>query len=475
MKSPGYPCDRLCLVCCVVLSAALVLAQERGVSLAATISVQRKTALVIGNGAYPATPLRNPPNDVSAVADSLRRLGFEVTAANDLTRRQIDEATSRFTGQLRAGDLALFYYSGHGVQLNQENYLIPVDFQGASASDIRYNAFPVAQIRDRMEESRARVRILILDACRVNPYRGERGIVGGLAAMNSTVEGTLIAYATADNSVAEDNAAEGNGLYTKHLLRALSTPGLSLKQVFELTRDEVWLQGGRRQRPYTYDGIVGDMPLTGGGRPGESATVSVPTTPAPDPEMVAWQAVENSNSLAALQQFLTEFPSGRYAAAARVKLAALRPAAPAVEGPAAPATRPAVRPEVPAATAKVYMFDLTQSLWQYKYASSAYGVEFQRNGSCWAFWVKQLRANGSLPKGVDAAKACTWESTADRLVVTAKGCPFGDSREGVFKWVFAPVDDRHIRVVKKCNSAVKNQDCTLSGDETQGELWDRIN
>jgi uncharacterized caspase-like protein len=219
-------------------------------------------ALLIGNSGYPSTPLRNPRNDVQSMAAALRQLGFQVTVRNDLTRRQMDESTSQFASQLRSGDLALFYYSGHGVQLNQESYLIPVDFSGSSASDVRYNAMAAAQIRDRLEESGARLRILILDACRDNPYRATRGVGGGLAAMNSQVEGTLIAYSTADNSTAEDNPAESNGLYTKHLLAALQSPGVSLKQAFEQARDNVWIQSGRKQRPYVYDGIVGDLHFT---------------------------------------------------------------------------------------------------------------------------------------------------------------------------------------------------------------------
>ena len=301
---------------------SLLLAQERRIVPAdSAVVVQRRLALVVGNQTYRTNPLTNPRNDAAAVAAALRRLGFDdVTEKYDLTRRQLDDVTREFAERVRAGDLALFYYSGHGVQVSQENYLVPIDFQAGSPADVRYNAFPVAQVRDRLEESGARLRVVILDACRDNPFRGTRSSAGGLTAMNVQGEGTLIAYATAENSTAEDNAADSNGLYTKYLLQALATPGVTLKQVFERTRDAVWLQGGRRQRPFVYDGIVGDLVLT-------SVPAAVSTAPAsgavPDPEVVAWQAVANTTKVAMLEQFVAAFPNGQYAAAARLKIAAL--------------------------------------------------------------------------------------------------------------------------------------------------------
>ena len=119
----------------VLLAVALSLgAQERDISV---VRVQRKLALVIGNAAYPQSPLKDPVNDAVAMAGVLRRLGFEVTEGRDLGRQQMEEAVDRFAGRVQAGDLALFYYAGHGAQWQQENYLIPVDFQATSAADLK--------------------------------------------------------------------------------------------------------------------------------------------------------------------------------------------------------------------------------------------------------------------------------------------------------------------------------------------------
>lgn len=152
------------------------------------VPVSRRIVLVIGNAAYPSSPLRNSLNDAKDMAAALQTLGFAVTTGFDLTRRQMDEITGQFSSMLHDGDLALFYYAGHGIQFNQENYLLPVDFRAASASDVQYNGIPASQIRDRLEESGARLRVLILDACRDNPFRATRGRAGGLAAMSSQKE-----------------------------------------------------------------------------------------------------------------------------------------------------------------------------------------------------------------------------------------------------------------------------------------------
>lgn len=163
----------------------------------------------------------------------------------------------RFTAIVHPGDLALFYYAGHGVQVSQINYLIPIDFAGVSEADLPYDAYSAQQVCEKLEETGARLRILILDACRNNPFRTKRDARRGLAAMESSAEGTYIAFATADNDVADDNPSESNGLFTKHLLVALRTPGLDLKQVFEQTKEDVYRESQGKQRPFTYDGVIG--------------------------------------------------------------------------------------------------------------------------------------------------------------------------------------------------------------------------
>jgi Tfp pilus assembly protein PilF len=258
----------------------LAQAPDRGVRVAEPILVQRKVALVIGNQKYAQSPLRNPNNDASAIAQALRDLKFDaVTEKHDLTNRQLRAEIDQFSTGLKQGDLALSYYAGHGIQANEQNYLIPIDFMGSEA-DLPYDAYPAGQVRDKLEQSGARLRILILDACRNNPFRGKRDGTKGLSAMGSSVEGTYIAYATADNGVADDNPSEQNGLFTKQLLSALRTPGLEMKEIFEKTKEDVYTASRKAQRPFTYDGVVGRFYFNlsmdaGGSNAGPSVTASL--------------------------------------------------------------------------------------------------------------------------------------------------------------------------------------------------------
>src|SRR5271165_5139488 len=283
---------QILILACLCASA---MAQTRGVRPVTEIRVQRKLALVIGNGAYPGNVLKNPRNDAAAVARTLRTLGFDdVTEKHDLNNREMREEIDKFAASINKGDLVWVYYAGHGVQASERNYLIPVDFKGDEA-DLNYEAYPADQLRDKLERSGARLRILILDACRNNPFRGsKRDGTRGLVHMDSAVEGTYIAFATADNSVAEDNPGEANGLFTKHLLSALTTPGMDLKQAFERTKEEVYAASDHHQRPYTYDGVIGQYFF--------NAPVTVVNNNAPptdlnaQQELAFWNAVDKSDA-----------------------------------------------------------------------------------------------------------------------------------------------------------------------------------
>ncbi len=229
-------------------------AQDRRV---APIIARKQVALVIGNSAYPNRPLTNPLRDAQAMYRRLHELNFDVTLVTDADRKAMGQAIDRFVDKLSTGDVALFYYSGHGMQVDGENYLIPVDFQGQNETDVRYDAHPAGRIQDRMERSGAQLNILILDACRDNPYRSAtRGGPGGLAAM-SPGRGTFIAFATSPGHTASDNPNGRNGLFTGYLLDALSVPGLSLNDVFDLVRENVDSASKGQQLPWTLSSVVG--------------------------------------------------------------------------------------------------------------------------------------------------------------------------------------------------------------------------
>ena len=243
------------MVACLALSAP-VSAQPRRLE---PITVSRKVALVVGNQAYQRNPLANPGRDAAAMGRVLSEMGFDVTVQQDLSLRGMTDAISAFTARLHSGDLALFFYSGHGMQIDGDNYLNPVDLKAQDEADAKYGSYSVNLLREKLERSGARLRIVVLDACRDNPFRTTRGGRVGLAAMEGTAEGTLIAYATGDNNVADDNARGGNGLFTSYLIEALRAPGLGLEQVFKRVKESVYGASQGKQNPFTYSNVVGEF------------------------------------------------------------------------------------------------------------------------------------------------------------------------------------------------------------------------
>ena len=216
----------------------------------------RRLALVIGNRAYPDRPLLNPVNDAEAVRDALTDVGFEVDYAHDLNLASLQKAVNAFSAKLRLDDIALFYFAGHGVQVQGQNYLIPVDFAASNEDEVIDHAYSLERIKERMEAKQTQLNILILDACRDNPYHFGRGEGGrGLSAPSEGI-GTLIAFAAKDGQVAADNPSQKNGLYTKFLLDEIRKPGVEIKAVFDLVQADVYSASSHKQFPYMYGGVV---------------------------------------------------------------------------------------------------------------------------------------------------------------------------------------------------------------------------
>jgi uncharacterized caspase-like protein len=146
----------------------------------------QKLALVIGNGNYPKWPLRNPANDAQAVARALTEIGFATTTAVDVTLPNLDRAVSGLVSRVRPGDVVAFYYAGHGIQLEGENYLVPVDFDAKDETDAKYAAYAASRVQERIEKAGARVTLVVLDACRKQSLCCQACPAGGgLAAMGS--------------------------------------------------------------------------------------------------------------------------------------------------------------------------------------------------------------------------------------------------------------------------------------------------
>lgn len=216
----------------------------------------RRIALVIGNGDYTnASPLRNPPNDARDMSATLKELGFEVTSDTNVSQREMKRLIREFGQKLRAGGAGLFYYAGHGVQSNGRNYLIPVEADIQSEAEVEDASVDVNLVLKYMDEAQNDLNIVILDACRNNPFaRSFRSAGSGLAPVDAPT-GTVIGYATAPGRVASDGPGR-NGLYTSELLKQMRVPGLSVTEMFMRIRAEVMKQTGRKQVPWEAVSLV---------------------------------------------------------------------------------------------------------------------------------------------------------------------------------------------------------------------------
>jgi hypothetical protein len=226
------------------------------------IASEKRVALIIGNSAYTTSPLKNPVNDAKDVATKLRKLGFEVIERHNLTTKQIGRTLSEFRSKLVPGGIALVFYAGHGLQIKGENYLPTVDAEILAEEDVANQSLAVKQIMDVLDDSKSRLNLVFLDACRNNPYsRSFRSAAGDGLARISAPSGTLISYATRPGSVAQDGDGH-NGLYTSKLLAQMDSNlqiELALKQV--VTAVKTASQG--KQEPWMEGSIEGDFCFAG--------------------------------------------------------------------------------------------------------------------------------------------------------------------------------------------------------------------
>ncbi len=219
---------------------------------------ERRAALVIGNSAYRSAPLRNPVNDARDMAAALARTGFNVTLVEDASLTGMRRAIRSFGDELTRGGIGLFYYAGHGVQLRGRNFLLPVNADIAREDEIEDQTVDANLVLSKMDTARNTLNLVILDACRNNPYqRAYRSVSQGLAQMDAPT-GTLIAFATAPGRIAYDGDGR-NGVYTKYLLKQLGEPGLPIEQLFKQVRIGVSQETLGRQIPWESSSLKGDF------------------------------------------------------------------------------------------------------------------------------------------------------------------------------------------------------------------------
>src|SRR3954452_17340830 len=304
-------------------AAALLLVSEPALA-------EKRVALVLGNSNYQnVAPLANPVNDSSKIAATLKDAGFDVVdSRRDLPAAETRRALRDFADRARDADIAVVYYAGHGIEVDGTNYLIPVDAKLERDTDIYDEAFSLDRILIAIEPAK-KLRLVILDACRDNPFSKKmkrsvatRAIGQGLAKVEPTSPNVLIAYSAKAGSTAADGDGN-NSPFTTALANHLTTPGLDVRRAFGFVRDEVLKTTGNRQEPFVYGSLGGeDVPLV------PAPVRAAPAAAAPaTPALSAQAEVRRDYELAmqvgnksALNAFLSQYPDGFYASLAKLQL-----------------------------------------------------------------------------------------------------------------------------------------------------------
>src|SRR5262245_8295997 len=289
----------------------------------------KRLALVIGNAAYKESPLANPVNDARDMSQLLTGLGFEVVYRQNASQAEMKSAIREFGNKIVKGDVALFYFAGHGAQVNGENYLIPVDAVITKEEEIEYESVNAGLALAQMASAANKLNIVILDACRNNPFaRSFRSQTRGLAQISAPA-GTIIAYATDPGSVAADGKGK-NGLYTEELLKAMRVPGLKIEDVFKQVRIAVRNRSQGKQTPWESSSLEGDFYFNqpGDNNPNVVERVEAPvaTADVSSIELKFWESVERSYDPKDFEAYIRKYPNGNFVELANNRVKSLEAA-----------------------------------------------------------------------------------------------------------------------------------------------------
>ena len=300
---------------------------------AQSIDKEKRVALVIGNSAYQNTPpLANPRNDATEMGKVLKRIGFDVDVVVDATKPQMDQALRRFGNNLAGSIAAVFYYAGHGIQVDGINYILPVDVTLKTERDLSWEVSDLTTVLKQME-GHNRVNLLFLDACRDNPMsqtlarsmgESRSSVIGrGLAPMKANA-GTLISYSTKEGEVAADGKGK-HSPYTEALLKHIEVPGVEIGLMLRKVREEVIAATKNKQVPWEYGSLLGEFYFTG--------PVTIQVQPKADKSDIGskndslyWESIMNDTDPAAFEEYIKKYPDGEFVELAKRKINALKKA-----------------------------------------------------------------------------------------------------------------------------------------------------
>jgi hypothetical protein len=302
-----------------VLSLSPLLPLASAVHAAATsLHALPRMALVIGNSRYAAAPLANPANDAKAIAAALKQTGFAVDLQLDARKSAMEGAIRGFAGSLgKQPTVGLFYFAGHGLQLDWRNFLVPVDAVLNKADDVPKHAVDITALLEGLTKAKNPMNIIILDACRDNPFETGLKTTGkGLSQMDAPI-GTLLAYATAPGNTASDGSG-ANGLYTENLLREMRAPQAKIEDVFKRVRLNVRRASAGQQIPWESTSLEDDFYFL---PPPELKKLSQEELDRQfAEELGVWEKAQGATAIAPIEDYMRRYPSGRFTELALVQL-----------------------------------------------------------------------------------------------------------------------------------------------------------
>ncbi len=407
---------------------------------------ERRVALIVGNSAYrTADRLRNPVADASAMQVVLQRLNFELIVGLDLTHASFKDKVAEFTKAIRNADIALFFYAGHGVQYGEQNYLLPTDIELTSEAEVTAKSLALNELLESMGRN-AKASVIFLDACRDSPqFRSiSRGTttaapsgwkyLRGLAGLQSTKADRFVGFAAAPGTAAEDGRGK-NSPFTEALLRHIPKPDVEINAMFTAVRADVVRATRSRQRPEALHGLSKALYL----KPGANTPVEYQDPPPGDSEGSPsvslsrdgefWMAIRDTNDPRNFEEYLVQFPSGRFAGLAKRRLEFLK----------LPPRPPEARPRPTTADLPTTDIELVLASGTAQISKDHPKEEAQRSARALArakvIATKVQMAGANLPATVTSSS-----EAAELLGYLGRGIPFDEV------WTFHPATSGEAKV-----------------------------
>jgi uncharacterized caspase-like protein len=377
------------LVSGLTLTTRLAAQGTRGVAL--TEVTEERVALVIGNATYRVTPLDNPVNDARLIGGLLEQAHFKVARYENLDRNGMIKALRDFGERLNEHTIAVFYYAGHALQLRDRNFMMPIEAEIRNEDEIEVTGVDVGFILTRMSSAKSRINIVILDACRNNPFAGKTRPARGLAQMEAPA-GTFLAYATSPGKVSEDgpDTKSQNSLFTGYLAKYLLTPGMPIETLFKRVRVAVVSGTEGRQVPWGYSSLLSEFAFV----PGVVQTAQASAEDEAAGEVALWNSIQGSTRADDYRAYLRQYPRGRFVALAQTRIAALDPSSSSVA-----VANPSGAPPTSAAASPLPRVGDT---WRYR-------VQDQ-------FMLGDVFVTATIDDVTETGVAQTWTTTSDAKV-----------------------------------------------------------